>query len=222
MGVSVHYWAVPPSSALFQRLERDKAFVTLMAALFPYGNGVFFFFNGLEADEREEILEDVIARAQKRLGPEPNARRLIEEFRQELERTRLEYPGVEHRCGSLEKTSHLVEERLREALKPIRSDAEKFVGKLLFGDRTLGAPDEEYIEALQQKGDYKALGEEMENTVGLVSAPLVQEGAQVLSGLEEEHLFINDCVGPFLSFQRWRRLYQDAAAGGEALLVGVC
>ena len=44
MGVSIHYWAIPPSSGLFQRLQSDKAFIALMAALFPYGNGIFFFF----------------------------------------------------------------------------------------------------------------------------------------------------------------------------------
>ncbi len=37
MGVSVHYWAVPPSSKLFHRLRVDKPFAVLMAYLFPYG-----------------------------------------------------------------------------------------------------------------------------------------------------------------------------------------
>jgi antitoxin HicB len=37
MGVSVHYRAVPPSSALFNRLQNDGAFVTLMAVLSCYG-----------------------------------------------------------------------------------------------------------------------------------------------------------------------------------------
>ncbi len=45
MSVSIHFWALPPASALFRRLEHDKAFVTLMAGLFPYGRGVFFFFD---------------------------------------------------------------------------------------------------------------------------------------------------------------------------------
>jgi hypothetical protein len=38
MGVSVHYWAVPPSSTLSRRLQSDKGFVTLWAALCPYTN----------------------------------------------------------------------------------------------------------------------------------------------------------------------------------------
>ena len=136
MGTSVYYWAVPPSSALFKRLERDKAFVTLMAALFHYGAGVFYFFDELEDDEREEILKSVIKHRQERLGPKREARRLIEEFRQELARTRLDYPGVARRRGSLDKTSFLVAERLTHALKPGRKYGEKFVDKLIYGDRT--------------------------------------------------------------------------------------
>jgi hypothetical protein len=114
-GVSLHYWAVPPSSGLFKRLQSDRAFVTLMGSLFCYGGGIFFFFDDIAAAEREDILQEVISAQEKVLGPEPEARQLIEEFRLELERTRLAYPGVEHRRCSLEKTSFLVEERLSQA-----------------------------------------------------------------------------------------------------------
>ena len=54
-----------------------------------------------------------------RLGPAPEAAGLIEEFRQELERTRQTYPGVELRRCSLEYTCFLIEKRLAEALKPV-------------------------------------------------------------------------------------------------------
>lgn len=222
MGVSIYYWAVPPASALFQRLERDKAFVKLMADLFPYGCGVFFFFDEIDEDEREEILESVIEHGQSRLGPEPEARRSIEEFRQELAQTRLHYPGVEHREGSLEKTFVLIEERLKEGLKAVRSDAEEFVSKLIYGDRTLGGPEKDEIERMRRDGDYAALSREMRDTVGVISAPLVQEGAQALNGLDALVLFGNDHVWDFESFQRWHRLYQESAAAGDALLVGVC
>jgi hypothetical protein len=222
MGVSIHYWALPPASALFQRLERDRAFVTLMASLFPYGCGVFFFFNELEAGEREEILKLVIRNRQSRLGPEPEARRLIEEFREELERTRREYPGIEGRRSSLEKTSRLIEQRLKEALQLVRADAEKFAGHLMYGNGTLGKPDAGYIEGLLEKNDFETLSYEMENTVGVISAPLVQEGAQVLSELNGELLFADDQEWYELtSFRCWRQLYQDAAAAGDALLVKV-
>jgi hypothetical protein len=98
----------------------------------------------------------------------------------------------------------------------------KVLGQLVTADGTLGKLDEDYIEALLEKGGYETLDEEMGNPAGVVSASLVQAGAQVLSGLEEELVFISDRVWQFVSYQRWRRLYQDAAAAGEALLVGVC
>jgi hypothetical protein len=212
MGTSVYYWAVPPSSALFKRLERDKAFVTLMAALFHRGAGVFYFFDELEDNEREEILQSVIKHRQERLGPKPEARRLIEEFRQELARTRLDYPGVERRRGSLDKISFLVAERLTQALKPGRKYGEKFVDKLIYGDRTLGKTDPDNAQTMP---------EDLDNTVGVISAPLVQEGANVLSGLKAEELFGNDLVWQWENFQEWRRLFQEAAAAGDALLAGV-
>jgi hypothetical protein len=85
MGVSVHYWAVPPASTLFRRLQSEKAFATLMAALFPYGCGIFYFFDEIDPEENEEILEWVIESRREALGPEPEARRWIDAFRQELE-----------------------------------------------------------------------------------------------------------------------------------------
>ena len=66
------------------------------------------------------------------------ARRLIEEFREEVERTRLSHPGVERHGCSLEKTGFLVEERLSEALGHVRDDASVFVNQLLCGDQAHG------------------------------------------------------------------------------------
>jgi hypothetical protein len=88
---------------------------------------VFHFFDGLSAAEREDILQDVIDKHQKFLDPEPMARCLIEEFREEVERTRLSHPDVEQRACSLEKTGFLVQERLSETLRNVRDDASAFV-----------------------------------------------------------------------------------------------
>jgi hypothetical protein len=71
MGVSLHYWALPPSSGLFKRLQTDRAFLTLMGSLFCYGGGVFHFFDGLSATEREDILQDLMDRHQSSLALSP-------------------------------------------------------------------------------------------------------------------------------------------------------
>lgn len=211
MSVLVHFWALPPASALYRRLERDKAFVSLMAALFPYGGGVFSFFTELGADERGSILERVILERRSRLGPEPEARRLIEEFREELERTRLTYPGVERRRCVLEYTCFLIEKRLAEALKPAGPGADRFVRNLIYGDAVLGK---------SEAGDIESMMQDQGNTVSAVSPALVQEGARIFSAPGAERLF--ESVWQLESFQDWRRLYRAAAAEGEALLVGVC
>jgi hypothetical protein len=216
MSVSLHYWAVPPSSGLFQRLQTDRAFLTLMGSLFCYGGGVFHFFDGLSAAERENILQDVINRHQKFLGPEPMARCLIEEFREEVERTRLSYAGVEQRRCSLEKTGTFIEERVVQALKDGREDASAFVGKLLYGDQPHGAlKDREFdIEEFSSNPAYLC--------GNFVSQALVKEGAQVLSAIDAEANFFDDTVWQLQSFQRWRSVYMAAAAHDEALCTGVC
>ncbi len=211
MSVSIHFWAVPPASALFQRLERDRAFAALMAALFPHGQGVYLFFRETEAGERAKILECAIEERACRLGSPPEAREAIEEFRQELERTRLANPGIEHRRCSLEYTSFIVEKQLVEALKHVHASAARFVRGLIYGDRVLGKSGAAGVEAIM---------EDQRNTVGAVSQALVRDGAQVLCGPEAEGLFGG--VWQLESFQDWRRLYWEAAARGEALLVGTC
>ena len=216
MGVSLHYWAIPPSSGLFKRLQTDSVFVTLMGGLFCYGGGIFFFFDDLSSAAREEILQDLINRQQKLLGPEPMARQLIEEFRQEVERTRLSYAGVEQRRCALEKTGSFIEERVVQALKDGRDNAPAFVGKLLHGDQPHGAlKDREFdIEEFSSNPAYLC--------GNFVSPALVREGAQVLSALDAETLFINDTAWQLQSFQRWRSVYLAAAAQDEALCTGVC
>ena len=211
MSVSIHYWAAPPASALFQRLERDRAFASLMAALFPYGQGVFLFFSETEAEERAKILDCAIEERGSRLGSPPEARAAIEEFRQELERTRLAHPGVERRRCTLEYTSFIIEKQLVEALKPVRPGAARFVRGLVYGDRVLGKSGGGGIEAIM---------EDQRNTVGAVSPALVREGARVLCEPGAGTLFGG--VWQLESFQDWRRLYWEAAAQGEALLVGAC
>jgi hypothetical protein len=208
IGVSVHYWAVPPSSDLFCRLQSEKALATLMAALFHYGCGIFYFFDEIDPDERQEILEEVIE--SQALGSDVEARRWIEDFRQELDRARSASPGVERRRTSLEKTSRLIEERLLRELQQIRGgEAAEFLRKLMFGDQELG----------------RDLGLPERYTLGQISCALVREGTQVLNGLDAEALFARDGGWEeyhLEDFQRWRQLYQVAAAQGDALLVGVC
>ncbi len=211
MSVSIHFWAVPPESPLFQRLERDRTFASLMAALFPHRRGVYTFFSEIEAGERARILELAIQERRSRLGPEPEARRAIEELRQELERTRAAHPGIERRRCVLEYTSFIIEKQLVEALKPVRTGAARFVRDLIYGDRVLGKSGTGGIESIM---------EDQKNTVGAVSPALVREAAQLFHVPDAEAMFAG--LWRVENFQDWRRLYGEAAAQGEALLVGTC
>ncbi|MEH2079633.1 MAG: hypothetical protein V7K89_06360 [Nostoc sp.] len=59
MGVYVLYSPIPPDSMLYARLQIEKALSILVVSLFPYGCGIFRFFE-IEPEEINEILEDVI------------------------------------------------------------------------------------------------------------------------------------------------------------------
>jgi hypothetical protein len=205
MSVLMRYRAVPPSSVLFQRLLNDKAFVTLMLAFYNYG---FSFFDGTSDWDRESTLAYVIESRRQILGDVVEARRLIDEFLLELERTRLAYPGIEERTCGLEESLLAVWERTKEALRSIRDDADMFVSRIMSGDQQLG------------KGDSRDL--EDEDFIGLVSAPLVQEAARVMGELKVETMFADATIWDLEGFKSLRRLYRDAAAHGEALLVAFC
>ena len=115
MGVSLHYSG---RSAVERRLqasaERQGVPLSDGVAVLLRRRHLLFLRRPL-CRQREDIVQDVISRQQKLLGPEPVARRMIEEFRQEVERARISHPGVAQRACSLEKTGFLVQERLSEA-----------------------------------------------------------------------------------------------------------
>ncbi|MEA5622594.1 hypothetical protein [Nostoc sp. UHCC 0251] len=203
MGVSVLYSAIPPSSTLYARLQSQKALSILVVSLFPYGCGIFRFFE-IDAEEINEILEDVIETHQETFGSELEADRVIAELRSELRLTRKAYPGIEDRTALLEKTSVEIGERLLQELSRRKfANADEIVEKLMFGDRTL-APTLLSTE----------------ESLGLISYELVNEGASILRQIDAETLFARD-ESCFEDFERWRNLYLSAAEKNEEILVAV-
>ncbi|MEH2286731.1 hypothetical protein [Nostoc sp.] len=202
MGVSVLYSAIPPGSTLYARLQSEKALSILVVSLFPYGCGIFRFFE-IEAEEINEILEDVIETHQETFGSKLEADWVIAQLRSELRLTRQAYPGIEDRTASLEKTSVEIEKRLSQELSRRKfANANEIVEKLMFGDQTL-APMLSTEESL-----------------GLISRELVNEGASIFRQIDPETLFTRNewC---FEDFERWRNLYLLAANKNEEILVGV-
>ncbi|MUL38697.1 hypothetical protein BWI75_20820 [Gloeocapsopsis sp. AAB1 = 1H9] len=178
-----------------------------MVSLFPYGCGIFRFFE-IEPEEIDEILEDIIERHHATFGSELEANQAIAEFRSELSRTRQAYPGIEDRIASLEKSSVEIEERLlHELTRRQVTNASGIVQRLMFGDQTL-APT--LLPA--------------EESLGLISCELVSEGASIFRQINPETLFARDegwegwCLD---HLERWRGLYLSADEKNEAILVGV-
>ncbi len=205
MGVSILYQAIPTRSALYSALQEDRAFNALLVALFPYGCGVFHLLAS-DREQAEGVFDDAIDRHANVLGPDPEARRRVAEFCAAVERTRVEFPGIEHRTASLEKCSQDVEARLARRLSKARRRPAELVRKLVFGDSLL-AP---------------RLRPEGEDILGVVTRPMVRRGAAVLKPLPPYRLFSRDGWGGWCrdNYRRWRRLYLEVAERSEVLLVG--
>ncbi|MDZ8066147.1 MAG: hypothetical protein RMY64_10995 [Nostoc sp. DedQUE08] len=201
--VSVFYSAIPPDSTLYARLLREKALSILVAYLFPYGCGIFRFFE-IEPEEIDEIVEDVIETEQETFGSELEANWVIAQLRSELRLTRQVYPGIEDRTATLEKSSAEIKERLSQELSRRKfANADEIVEKLMFGDQTFA------LTLLSA-----------EESLGLISRELVSEGASIFRQIDPETVFARNewC---FEDFERWRNLYLSAAEKNEEILVAV-
>ncbi len=205
MGVSIHFWPLPPSSTLFQRLQSEKPLALLMGDLFHYGAGIFYFFDEHDEDEQGEILSSVITRNLEAFGSPEEAERCIGEFKDELDRTRRACPGIEKRRFMLGKSQDLIEERLERELQRLGgADAAKLANKLICGEQSI----------------FQGLDSDQIDSAWMVSPELVREGSKILASLDVHSLFPE--AREMEDFERWRQFYSDAAARGELLAVGVC
>ncbi|MBV8218108.1 MAG: hypothetical protein JO325_06575, partial [Solirubrobacterales bacterium] len=103
MGVSVLYQAIPPESAFSKRLQIERPLTLLVASVFPCGNGLFRLFDLVPEDEISEVLDFAMERYPDALGRGVEARhRWVQQLRDEIQRTRAAFPGIEERAVWLE------------------------------------------------------------------------------------------------------------------------
>jgi hypothetical protein len=207
MSVSLIYSAIPPSSTLYIRLQREKSLAILVVSLFSYGNGLFNFFE-IDSEEIDSIFEDIIRQHQETFISKLETHRLIDELRSELMRTREAYPGIENRTAMLENSSAEIEKKLLQELSRKKvSNAAVVVEKLMFGDKIL-APN------ILLK----------EESLGLISRDIVTEGARLLENIDPETVFPKNefpdewCLD---HLKMWRDLYILADEKNEEILVEV-
>lgn len=222
MGSSTHYLAIPTDSSLYTALQTDLAFNTIMIELLPYSGDLYTFFSTIDKEEREDIIDDILIRNQPVLGENPQAK--IDAFFAEIDRTRENYPGIEHRIAMLEKCDTDIESRLIAALTKEESLAQKYdnvpelVKKMIRGDGVLH-PDLSHVDVPQVDRVRKS----WEDILGLTSAPIVKQGAAILSLLSPRLLFpTNQDPDTWQreNYIKWRKVYIAAAKNKEALLSG--
>ena len=205
MGCSILYSAIPPTSSLYLRLQSEKALSILVASLFPYGCGIFCFFE-IEPEEIDEIIENVIEIHQEVFESKLEAERAIAELRSQLTLTRQAFPGIEDRTAMLEKSSEEIEKRLTLELSRRQvAKADEIVQKLLLGDRTF-APD---------------LLSPEDETLGLISRELVREGASIFQQIVPKTMFAENEDWCLEQLQELKDLYLAADEHSEVILVGL-
>ena len=204
MGVSIYYQAIPEQSALFRRVQTQKAISTLFDFLFPYGNGIFHIFD-IDKEELDEILDE-IAEYCEVFDSRADVDQCLNELRMELERANISYPGLADRNAYLEKIQKVIEERLSQELKRRQLDNHlDYVEKLLYGNQALAPFYAEYkAQAL------------------LVPSSVVRDSMQMLKEIDPEALFevAEDPHRYYLEeFRWWREFYLEVAEKGEAAIV---
>jgi hypothetical protein len=205
MGCSILYSAIPPNSSLYLRLQSEKALSILVASLFPYGCGIFRFFE-IEPEEIDEIIENVIEIHQEVFESKLELDRVIAEFRSQLTLTRQAFPGIEDRTAMLEKCVDEIEQRLVQELTTRQvADAKEIVQKLLEGDRTFAS------DLLSPEDE----------TLGLISRELVREGASIFRQIVPKTMFAENEDWYLEQLQELKDLYLAADEHNEVILVGL-
>lgn len=208
MSFAIHYTAIPPTSTFYKRLHTERPLATLVATFFPEGNGIYRFFEVdiNEINDLNESLDEVIKQHQDIFGTDLEADMWIAEFRDELRRTRKNYPGIADRRAMLEKCASEIEERLlQEITKKQDENVNLTVRTMIFdGER-------DFIPDSLPEGELK-----------LVTLPLVQQGAEFLRDIDSSTLFTEaeDWDRWYRDqFDWWKSLYLMAAEKEEELIV---
>jgi hypothetical protein len=210
MSFSVRYQALPERSRFFERLQEDRAFLPLLMALFPHGEGPFAFL-GAEPEAATKILEEAAARLPGTFKPGAAARRRVAEFCAEAERTCAQFPGIDARVASLGESYFWVEGRLDEAVRKDPRRAWGWGQKLVYGDRRL-TPGR-----LETSDDYLF----DKHSLRVVSRRLVRKAAPLLRPLPPSRLLAKEGEeGRYREeYRPWRQFYLAAAEGADVLLV---
>lgn len=177
----------------------------LVERLFPYGNGIFRFFE-IEPAEVDEILNDVIEEHQNILGSRSEATVWIEQFREETRRTCEAYPGIEDRGAMLESATRIERRLFQKLVEQVENANEKV--------RSL-------IEGVQDFAPHLS-GSDYEFRMMFVPLSLVREGARLLQEIDPNTLFTEqEDEGRYYrdQFMWLRNLYLEAAERNEEILV---
>lgn len=205
MGFSVIYSAIPPSSNLYLRLQREKALNLFVSFIFSDSFGIFHFFE-IDPEDIEETLENIIDVYPEIFKSKLDVDRIVAELQSELTLTCQTSPGIDYRTAMLEKSSSEIKRCLIQELSRKQIDnAEDFVQKLLVGDRTF-APN------LVPPNEY--------DSSNLISRELVREGASFFRQIDPKTLFAQE--DRYLQdLEELRDLYLGADENDEVILVGL-
>lgn len=221
MGVTLSYQAIPPGSNFYKRVRRERKLNILLQSFFCHC-GIFDSFdinspNNISLDDRRkedindeltEILEDILEQYNDVFDSELEIRSVLAEYRHELTIACRDFPGIEGRWASMQKTGEAIEKRLSDEFQK-RNFPDYLPSYMMYGD---GGFDEDLWTI---KDEY----------LTLISRETVHEGAIVLRQIDPQDLletiedgFNEACLR---DFTRWRNLYLAADEHGDEILMNV-
>ena len=219
MGSFWTYQAIPETAPLVERARTDDA------------TGYFFcrsvlWGRSLQADDIEAALQDTLWRIREGLEEDApfasasEAEARASELARDMAALVATSPGIEQRCFGFQGAVRISHAVAREA------------------DR-LRQPDAALVERLAYGGDMLVPNscDEYDNPIRIVNAGEVRRGADLLGALDATSVYegepsltevkpwvdppaswsVNSVGGPS-DFEKWRSLYAEAAARGEAVL----
>jgi hypothetical protein len=194
------YQAIPAESSFYSRFQQSIAFRVLSANLFYEEGAVFDLFQ----DDPEAFNDFIEATSEDYpnlfCGTELETSLLIDDFREAMQVTCLDYPQIvdlDCSIGGFEFDERLKEELLRRNF----NNAEQIVGNLLNGDEEIEFPDNIILP------------------LSLISREAIRKGAAALRQIELEILFPSgDNNKECLDFKEWREFCLLAADLNTAAL----
>ncbi len=203
MGFSLYYQAIPEGSGLFRLLAEDRGAELVLCSVFHNGGRPLDLRENDDFDD-PDLLDPLVGDSEY-FGTLAEAEQTMAALMEEIDRTCLAHPGLMNRVMFVEKTSDLIERRLKERIDPGLLAREVTEGGWLFSSDSSFSNGEIVFSDLR---------------LDVVTSPKIKRVSDLLERVESGSIFDEVREDHLLDdFRGLKELYREAADRGEAILI---